>query len=324
MSSILTPLIAVFAIMLLGSLIQKSRLLPADTDVVLNQFVYYVAFPAILLIVLAETRIEDIAQWGFIGGFSLAMVITYALVILLSLWQAPKQQAIAAMRGLNSTFGNTAFIGIPLMSLMFPNNKMALVAAAIASLLSVIMFAFALVSIELASRNKQSSEPAILIMANALGKNPIVVGSAIGITLSACHVNLPNSVSLMLHQLGNTSSPCALFAIGMVLVKALRQQTGSKLFTTGLIAELNVINLFKLVIQPLIAYGLLSVFGVEQQWLIMGVLLASLPTAASVYLLADRYQVHANVSAQAILYGTLMTFISLPIIESLLKTYTQG
>jgi len=321
MSSILTPLIAVCAIMLLGSLVQKLRLLPADTDVVLNQFVYYVAFPAILLIVLAETPIEDIAQWGFIAGFSLAMVITYALVIVLSLWQAPKQQAIAAMRGLNSTFGNTAFIGIPLMGLMFPNNKMALVAAAIASLLSVIMFAFALVSIELASRNKLSSEPAILIMANALGKNPIVVGSAIGIILSACHISLPNSVSLMLHQLGNTSSPCALFAIGMVLVKALRQQTGNKLFTASLIAELNVINLLKLVIQPLIAFGLLSAFGVEQQWLLMGVLLASLPTAASVYLLADRYQVHATVSAQAILYGTLMTFISLPIIESLLKTY---
>lgn len=321
MSSILTPLIAVCAIMLLGSIVQKLRVLPADTDVILNQFVYYVAFPAILLIVLAETQIEDIAQWGFIAGFSLAMIITYALVICLSLWQAPKQQAIAAMRALNSTFGNTAFIGIPLMSLLFPGNKMALVAAAIASLLSVIMFAFALVSIELASRSKQSNQPAILIMVNALGKNPIVLGSAIGITLSASQISLPDSLSLMLHQVGNTSSPCALFAIGMVLVKALRQQTGSNLFTAGLITELNVINLLKLIIQPLIAFGLLTALGVETQWLIMGVILASLPTAASVYLLADRYQVHANVSAQTILYGTLMTFITLPIIESLLKTY---
>ncbi|MDD8058768.1 MULTISPECIES: AEC family transporter [Shewanella] len=321
MSSILTPLIAVFTIMLLGSLFQKSRILPADTDVILNQFVYYVAFPAILLIVLAETPIEDIAQWGFIAGFSLAMVITYSVGVLLSLWQSPKQQAIAAMRALNSTFGNTAFIGIPLMSLMFPGNKMALVAAAIASLLSVIMFAFALVSIELASRSKQSTEPAMLIMASALGKNPIVVGSAIGITLSACHITLPSSISLMLHQIGNTSSPCALFAIGMVLVKALRQQSGRKVFSTGLIVELNGINLLKLVVQPLIAYALLKTFGVTPQWLTMGVLLASLPTAASVYLLAERYQVHANVSAQGILYGTLMTFLSLPIIETLLKTY---
>ncbi|GGP41091.1 transporter [Shewanella algicola] len=321
MSSILTPLIAVFAIMVLGSIFQKVRILPADTDVILNQFVYYVAFPAILLIVLAETPIEDIAQWGFIAGFSLAMVITYSVVILLSLWQAPKQQAVAAMRALNSTFGNTAFIGIPLMSLMFPGNKMALVAAAIASLLSVIMFAFALVSIELASRSKQSTEPAILIMASALGKNPIVVGSAIGITLSACHITLPSSISLMLHQIGNTSSPCALFAIGMVLVKALRQQSGRKVFSAGLIVELNGINVLKLVVQPLIAYVLLKAFGVTPQWLTMGVLLASLPTAASVYLLAERYQVHANVSAQGILYGTLMTFLSLPIIETLLKAY---
>ncbi|MBB1318023.1 AEC family transporter [Shewanella sp. SR43-4] len=320
MSSILTPLIAVFIIMLLGSIVQKLRFLPADTDLILNQFVYYIAFPAILLIVLAETRIEDIIQWGFIGGFSLAMVITYALVIAVSLWRKPKQQAVAAMRALNATFGNTAFIGIPLLSLLFPGNKIALVAAAIASLLSVFMFAFALVSIELASRDKKSTDHAIVIMANALCKNPIVLGSVIGISLSALHITLPESLALVLHQIGNTSSPCALFAIGMVLAKALRHQSFAKMFSLGLIIELSFINLLKLFVQPLIAFGLLKFFGVEHQLLIMGVLLAALPTAASVYLLAERYQINANGSAQGILYGTLITFISLPIIETLLKS----
>ncbi|WP_351123922.1 AEC family transporter [Shewanella sp. T24-MNA-CIBAN-0130] len=321
MSSILTPLIAVFIIMLLGSIIQKLRLLPPDTDLILNQFVYYIAFPAILLIVLAETHIEDIIQWGFVGGFSLAMIITYALVIGVSLWCKPKQQAVAAMRALNATFGNTAFIGIPLLSLLFPGHKMALVAAAIASLLSVFMFAFALVSIELASRNKQSNDHAIIIMANALYKNPIVVGSLIGIGLSAFHITLPASLALVLHQVGNTSSPCALFAIGMVLAKALRHQSITNMFSLSLIAELSLINLLKIIIQPLIAFGLLKLFGVEHELLTMGVLLAALPTAASVYLLADRYQINANGSAQGILYGTLVTFISLPIIETLLKSY---
>ncbi|MBB1388710.1 MULTISPECIES: AEC family transporter [Shewanella] len=320
MSSILTPLIAVFIIMLLGSIVQKLRFLPADTDLILNQFVYYIAFPAILLIVLAETRIEDIIQWGFIGGFSLAMIITYALVIAVSLWRKPKQQAVAAMRALNATFGNTAFIGIPLLSLLFPGNKIALVAAAIASLLSVFMFAFALVSIELASRDKKSTDHAIVIMANALCKNPIVLGSVIGISLSALHITLPESLALVLHQIGNTSSPCALFAIGMVLAKALRHQSFAKMFSLGLIIELSFINLLKLFVQPLIAFGLLKFFGVEHQLLIMGVLLAALPTAASVYLLAERYQINANGSAQGILYGTLITFISLPIIETLLKS----
>ncbi|MBB1320301.1 AEC family transporter [Shewanella sp. SR43-8] len=320
MSSILTPLIAVFIIMLLGSIVQKLRFLPADTDLILNQFVYYIAFPAILLIVLAETRIEDIIQWGFIGGFSLAMIITYALVIAVSLWRKPKQQTVAAMRALNATFGNTAFIGIPLLSLLFPGNKIALVAAAIASLLSVFMFAFALVSIELASRDKKSTDHAIVIMANALCKNPIVLGSVIGISLSALHITLPESLALVLHQIGNTSSPCALFAIGMVLAKALRHQSFAKMFSLGLIIELSFINLLKLFVQPLIAFGLLKFFGVEHQLLIMGVLLAALPTAASVYLLAERYQINANGSAQGILYGTLITFISLPIIETLLKS----
>ena len=38
MPAILTPLIAVFGIMLLGTFVQKSKLLPAETDHVLNQY----------------------------------------------------------------------------------------------------------------------------------------------------------------------------------------------------------------------------------------------------------------------------------------------
>lgn len=52
--TILTPLFAVFGIMLLGTLVQKLRFLPVETDQVLNQYVYYIAFPAILLIALAQ------------------------------------------------------------------------------------------------------------------------------------------------------------------------------------------------------------------------------------------------------------------------------
>ncbi|MGS0730706.1 AEC family transporter, partial [Shewanella sp. 0m-11] len=131
MSATLTPLLAVFGIMLMGTLIQKLKLLPVETDQVLNQYVYYIAFPAIMLITLAQTPINDIMHWGFILGFSLAMLASYGLSYLLSLFVNPKSSAIATMRALNATFGNTAFIGIPLMAMLFPDEQIALTAAAI-------------------------------------------------------------------------------------------------------------------------------------------------------------------------------------------------
>ncbi|MBB1269153.1 AEC family transporter [Shewanella sp. SR44-3] len=333
MSPILTPIAAVFGIMLLGALVQKSKVLPSDSDNVLNQYVYYVAFPAIMFIALAQTPFASITQWGFIFALSLSMVTTYVIALGLSLWANPKQSALGAIRALNATFGNTAFIGIPLLTMLFPQDKSALVAAAIASLLSVIMFAFALVSIEIATSKAAKYtevEPTVLpssprlhplmIMLQALGSNPIVIASILGVAVSAAALSLPQSLSQMLHQVGNTSSPCALFAIGMVLTKAMHRDSGSQRWDKALVIELSLINVLKLILQPLTAYALLCLFKVEGQWLTMGVILASLPTAASVYLLAQRYQIHTAQSAFAILISTALTFISLPIIERLLSS----
>ncbi|MFT5235590.1 MAG: malonate transporter [Shewanella sp.] len=326
MSPILTPLFAVLAMMVLGSIVQKLKLLPPDTDMVLNQYVYYVAFPAIMLIALAQTPIEEILQWGFIAGYSLAMLITYLLVVLVSHITNKGRADLAALRALNSTFGNTAFIGIPLLSMLFPGQQTALTAAAIASLLSVIVFALVLVIIELYQEkdkgddtqyNKQSP---LLIIALSLIKNPVVIGSSIGVLLSALKFELFEPLSIMLKQIGMTSSPCALFAIGMVLAKASGSQESfsEKSSVLNQIAELSWINLAKLFIQPALAYILLSAFGIEGDYLIMGVLLASLPTAASVYLLAERYQIKVMISAQAIMLGTVLSILTLPLIEQFL------
>lgn len=318
--TLLTPLFAVFGIMLLGTLVQKLKLLPVETDQVLNQYVYYIAFPAIMLIALAQQPINEILQWGFIAGYSAAMLITYLICLGISLIANPKEHAIATIRALNATFGNTAFIGIPLLMTIFPQQQNALVAAAIASLLSVLMFAVALVSLELAT-NTQRQHHALVIMAMAVGKNPIVIGSLIGVAISASGIQLPSGLALMIQQIGNTSSPCALFAIGMVLAKAMRYQKDSKIFSLSNFLELSLINLFKLGIQPALVYFMLRYCGVHGDYLIMGVILSALPTAASVYLLAQRYNTQASTSAQGILFGTLVTFFSLPILESLVRTH---
>ncbi len=314
MTGIITPLISVFGIMLAGSLVQKSKILPDGTDAALNQYVYYIAFPAIMMIVLARTSFEEIFQWHFIVGFSVAMMLTYLLVLLISgCFRAG--QGIGAIRALNATFGNTAFIGIPMMMIVYPGNQLALAAAAIASLLSVVMFAVALVSLELARDTENKAHP-LLIIVEALAKNPIVIGSALGVAVSASGMALPDGIEMMISQIGATSSPCALFAIGMVLAKATRVRGATRLPGPWQLAELFGINACKLLLQPLLAYLLLKAMGISGTNLQMGVILAALPTAASVYLLAQRYDTKAGVSAQGILVGTLITFISLPLIAA--------
>lgn len=108
----------------------------------------------------------------------------------------------------------------------------------------------------------------------------------------------------------------------MVLAKAMRYQKDSKVFSLTNFIELSLINLFKLILQPALVYFMLKGVGVTGDYLVMGVILSALPTAASVYLLAQRYNTQASSSAQGILFGTIVTFFSLPILEQLVKTYS--
>ncbi len=314
MLPILSPLLTVFGIMLAGFIVQKWRILPAGSDNVLNQYVYFIAFPAIMLIVLAETPIEQIRNWGFIAGYSIAMTLVYLFTTWVSLWR-DKKPALAAIRALNTTFGNTSFIGIPLMMMLYPNNQLALAAAAIASLLSVTVFAMVLAQLALYQGQTDNAFKTVTL---ALMQNPIIIGSAIGVVISALQITLWPPVSGVIRQFGLTSSPCALFAIGMVLCQANQQQGRNAQSKMSTSAELATLNLLKLVIQPLVAYWLLILFGIDGDLLKIGVILAALPTAASVYLLAQRFNVNAIVSAQTISLGIVLSFAVLPLLDHIL------
>lgn len=310
MSQLLLPLLAVIAIMAAGALC--NRILPRPVEGVLNQYVYFVAFPAILFISLAATPFDDIMNPGFVLGYLGAMALTYFSVYQIYC-RAEGKARPAAIRALAATFGNTAFIGIPVLMALYPGNNTAMMAAAVASLLSVLMFAVTVVQLRLVHESLPPIQR-LWLMAKVVGKNPIVLGSALGVLASYLELILPASVETLVRIVGQSSSPCALFAIGIALARSLKEPP---------LAAKDLpfwpINLAKLAIQPLLALGLLAALGVSSELLIMGVLLAAMPTAASVYLLAYRDQTLDKQTARGIVTGTVLTLLSLPMLASGLK-----
>lgn len=315
MFNLLIPLLAVVAVMIAGA--ASSRLLPGWLERFLNQYVYYLAFPAILYVSLANTPIEEILNPGFVGGYLLAMVVTYVLVQLWSLKHEQGQTRPASLRALSATFGNTAFIGIPVLAMLFPNNPQALMAAALASLLSVLMFAVTVVQLRLATQPLTGMARLSLAL-RVVTRNPVVIGCALGVLASAMQFSLPSIPDTLVTWIGKSSSPCALFAIGIALARSMREpeqtQTGVPFWH---------VNLAKLAFQPLLVWLLFSWLGVSAQLTVMGVLLSAMPTAASVYLLAYQDKTLEKQIARGIVAGTLLTLFSLPMLTMGLNLITQ-
>jgi malonate transporter len=102
--------------------------------------------------------------------------------------------------------------------------------------------------------------------------------------------------------LADALTPCALFAIGLGLsIDGLRANIG----------RASLLLAVKLVIMPLVVYGLSMSLGLDPLYTIAAVICAAVPTAKTVYILAGEYRCEEMMVASTVSLTTLASIISL-------------
>ena len=115
----------------------------------------------------------------------------------------------------------------------------------------------------------------------------------------------PQAIDTLLTFLSNAAAPCALFAMGVTVAQ---QPMGR------VPMELPVILSVKLIVHPLIVLMLLNwMGGVEPAWVATAVLMACLPPAANVFVIAQQYHVYIQRASSSILIGTIASTVTVSI-----------
>jgi predicted permease len=142
--------------------------------------------------------------------------------------------------------------------------------------------------------------------------HPLIVASYCGALVAALHIQPPIAVDSMLQFLQSAAAPVALFALGVTV--ALRPFKRVPWEVPGMI-------LVKLVIHPLIASGLLVLLGpFPEGWAATALLLASLPPALNVFVIARQYDTWIEQASTAVLLGTFVSVVTLTSAMWLIKT----
>jgi malonate transporter len=132
------------------------------------------------------------------------------------------------------------------------------------------------------------------------------VAIVLGACLAATGVVLPVPIDRLLAFLGSAAGPTALFALGGVLaVHSINRST---------ILAAVAITIVKLLIYPLLVwYVLAHLLHVEPFWVHAGVMLATLPSAGSNYILAQRYAAETRQVSAAIVLSTMLSVLTVPL-----------
>jgi predicted permease len=132
--------------------------------------------------------------------------------------------------------------------------------------------------------------------------HPFIIATALGVLAAYFEWSPPLPLDRLLGYLANAAAPCALFAMGVTLaLRPLRR----------IPVEIVPISLLKLVVHPLLCYVMLSLMGdFSEVWLFSAVLLAALPTATNVFVIAQQYGVWVERASATILVTTCASIMT--------------
>jgi len=301
-----------FALVFCGYLAARRRLLPLEAIGGLNTFVLFFALPCMLYRFGASTPIAQLLDpWALMVYLPCALAMV-AGAVAFSL-NARIRWNDAAFGALVAAFPNTGFMGVPLLvALLGPPAA----GPAILTILIDLVFTSSL-CIALSRLDTAGEHGAAVAGRKALrgaAANPMPWAIALGAVSSASGLVPFRPVAATLGLLADAASPVALFTIGAVLARSqlvgAAQEHGplaARDFVPMAVAELLVHPLLVLA-AGLAARGLGA--PLDRSTLTAMVLVAALPSASNVSLLAERFGADTGRIARIILLTTAAAFLT--------------
>lgn len=308
MLSVLTITFPFFALVLCGYLAARRGVLPQPAIPGLNAFVLYFALPCMLYRFGASTPIGKLLDPAVAGVYVLCALVMVAGTVALTR-NARIGWNDAAFGALVAAFPNTGFMGVPLLVALLGAQS---AGPAIFIVLIDMVFTSS-VCIALSRLDGAGAQGAGAAVRNALkgiATNPMPWSIALGAVASALQFQLPVPVDKTIAMLADAASPVALFTIGAVLARSQMNQ-----HEQVLARDYVPVALAKLLVHPLLVWfvGTAAIaLGVPLApfALTVLVLLAALPSASNVSLLAEKFGAHNGRIARIILVSTALAFVS--------------
>ncbi|WP_353987156.1 AEC family transporter [Ruicaihuangia caeni] len=304
MLGVLVGFAIIAVIIATGYLVRRTGLLGDEARYMLAKLVFFVLSPCLLLTVIADADPARLFSPLMLASLLAALSVFLVMFLVVRfVWR--RKTAETVVTTLAAGYVNANNIGIPVA--VYVLGDAAWVAPVI--LLQLLLITpLSLTALDLSTRGGVSVGR---ILAQPF-RNPIIIGSAIGLVLALTKVPVPEAALEPFRIMGAAAVPLMLMNYGMSLhgQRLLQPGTGRRDVLTA--------SALKLFAMPLAAWLLGSALGISGHELFVVVALAALPTAQNVFNYAQRYGRGETVARDTILITTVGSVAVLAVAAALL------
>ena len=306
MSGVLVGFAIIGVVILIGYVVGRAGVLGEHAPFVLSRIVFFVLSPALLFTVLADADIHQLFS-SMLAVSAISAVLACLLFAGVALLVFRRKLPEAVIGSVASGYVNANNIGIPVAVYVLGNTAYS---APVILLQLLVLTPITLTILDITTSGKASIGR---IISRPL-TNPLIIGSALGVVVSATGIELPDAVMEPFRIVGAAAVPLVLIAFGMSL-------HGQKLLAPGSgRRDILLASTIKLAIMPLIAWVFgRFVFGLDHDELFAAVVLAGLPTAQNIFVYAQRYERGVTLARDTVLITTVGSVPVLVLVALLLK-----
>ncbi|MBB4658990.1 AEC family transporter [Parvularcula dongshanensis] len=298
MSPLVSGLIPIAGSIAFGWLLRRSGLVRAELWPAITRLAYQALLPAVLYVTLASTDYAGVPVGSFLGAMTLGFLAMAAISL---------GAGLALPMGgptLTSVFQGglriNGFVVLALAEAAFPPEGVVLVAIMFSVMVPLVnVLAVAVLTIFC----RQDRAPSVSRVLSRIATNPLILGCLAGLAAAAFPVLRPAAVVETASLVGRAALPLILLTVGASLdFAALRAAPALLALSVTL----------KLIVAPLVFWGLGAVFGVTGAALAALMAIGAAPCAASAYVLARELGGNAELMAGHVTATTILAFAALP------------
>lgn len=301
MASVFSLAFPFFGLILLGFGCGRLMKIPEDGMRWMNFFIVYVALPPLFFKLVSATPFEQLTNWRFIIATTLCTYLAFVTSFGIGLYATPGKMKEATIQGIFGAYSNVGYMG-PGLTLAALGPASSVPTALIFVFDSMLLFALLPFMMAMAGGEKVRVVKTIRVVFWRIASHPFNVATAIGVMAAYLKWQPPQAIDTILILLKGAAAPVALFALGVTV--ALRP-------LSRVPKEMPAHLFVKLVLHPCLVFILLSTLGgFDRVWILTATLMAALPPALNVFVMARQYETYVERASSGVLVGTLVSIFT--------------
>lgn len=229
----------------------------------------------------------------FVVGMALAMILL-AFLITLAVEKTPERRGVMIQAAFRSNF---VLLGLPIAQELLPNASFGITALMIAivvpiyNMMSVVVLEYF-----------RGSKPKLGEVLLAVIKNPLIIGSIVGLLTQALHITLPEVLASFAGKMNSAATPLILLLLGASFeMRQLSRYKKQLLVCVGL----------RLLVFPGAILALAAALGLRDIEFVTVLAMTAAPTAVNSFNMAQQLGGDSDLAGSAVVVSTAASFFTL-------------